>query len=208
MPVLQPTEYDASYFEGASQSLTHNAGYSDYSRVQYNSRSTRFVASLEESSGTVFGDMAIGLNVNGRFIGKKMLVVGCAYGYLVQKLRDLGVDAWGIDVSPFAIGQADPAVAPYLEVADARVKMQTYRRNEWDFVLSRWFLSCMSDTDLPSLITEMNRVTKNQIHIVNPIVNPLFYNQKTLLEWADLPFAVGTILIPNDDFNGYFTVIN
>lgn len=45
--------------------------------------------------------------------------VGCAMGFLVETLRDRGVDARGIDVSEYAIGQAHPDVAPYLAVASA-----------------------------------------------------------------------------------------
>lgn len=45
--------------------------------------------------------------------------VGCALGFLVETLRDRGVDARGIDVSEYAIGEAHPDIAPYLTVASA-----------------------------------------------------------------------------------------
>ncbi|MEO8085162.1 MAG: methyltransferase domain-containing protein, partial [Ardenticatenales bacterium] len=45
--------------------------------------------------------------------------VGCALGFLVETLRERGVDARGIDLSAYAIGQAHPDVAPYLAVASA-----------------------------------------------------------------------------------------
>lgn len=45
--------------------------------------------------------------------------VGCAMGFLVEALRARGVDARGIDVSDYAIGQAHPDIAPYLAVASA-----------------------------------------------------------------------------------------
>lgn len=45
--------------------------------------------------------------------------VGCAMGFLVETLRERGVDARGIDLSEYAIGQAHPDVAPYLSVASA-----------------------------------------------------------------------------------------
>ncbi|MCK5023421.1 MAG: class I SAM-dependent methyltransferase [Candidatus Aenigmarchaeota archaeon] len=136
-------------------------------------------------------------------------MVGCAYGFEVEGFRALGIDAHGIDVSEFAISQAKSELQPYLEVADARVKMGTYKRNEWDFIFSRWFLECMSDVDLAALIPEMNTACKSdQVHIVNTEMRADYYNVKSLLDWADLPFAVGTILIPNDNFDEYLTVIN
>lgn len=208
MAVLQPNEYDASYFEGSTQTFAHNAGYSSYQGVEYNQVSTRFVDTLEDSTGTVFGDMAKGLNVNNRFIGKKILIVGCAYGFLVQGLRNLGIDAWGIDVSSFAISQAVPEVAPYLQVADANIIMSTYKRNEFDWIISRWFLECIDDADLPSLIDNMNKASREQVHIVFPDTTPPeYYNVKTLEEWKQQPFSTGTILIPGNDFSNYVTVI-
>ncbi len=46
-----------------------------------------------------------------------VLDAGCAYGFLVEKLRERGVEAYGLDVSPFAIEQVHPAVQPYCQVA-------------------------------------------------------------------------------------------
>lgn len=43
----------------------------------------------------------------------RVLDAGCAIGLLVETLRDRGVDAWGIDISSFAIASADEHVRPY-----------------------------------------------------------------------------------------------
>ena len=45
-----------------------------------------------------------------------VLDVGCAIGLLVETLRDRGVDAWGIDISEYAIGQVREDVKPYCRV--------------------------------------------------------------------------------------------
>ena len=206
MPVLQSSEYDISYFNGQGTTYTHNAGYTDYSWVNYPSVSNRYVPTIEDSTGTIYGDLAKGLNINlnNRFIGKSVLVVGCAYGFEVKGFRDLGIDAWGIDVSAYAISQADPSIAPYLEVADARVKMPTYLRNQWDYIFSRWFLECMSDVDLATIIPDMNFACKNeQVHIINTTLRDDYYNTKSIAEWLALPFENKTILIPNDNFDEY-----
>jgi SAM-dependent methyltransferase len=42
---------------------------------------------------------------------------GCAFGYLVEALRERGVDASGADISDYAISQAAPDVRPFLSVA-------------------------------------------------------------------------------------------
>ncbi len=50
---------------------------------------------------------------------RRVLDVGCAKGFLVEALRDRGVEAFGIDVSAYAIGEVRPDVRPYCRVASA-----------------------------------------------------------------------------------------
>lgn len=52
-----------------------------------------------------------------RFQPKTFLDVGCAYGYLVAELRRRGVQAYGIDVSSYAISQTAPDIKAYCAVA-------------------------------------------------------------------------------------------
>jgi glycosyltransferase involved in cell wall biosynthesis/SAM-dependent methyltransferase len=46
-----------------------------------------------------------------------VLDAGCAIGFLVEALRERGVDATGIDVSEYAISDAPDELKPYLQVA-------------------------------------------------------------------------------------------
>lgn len=50
---------------------------------------------------------------------RSVLDVGCAFGFLVERLRQKGIEAYGIDISEHAIHHADDAVKPYLSVASA-----------------------------------------------------------------------------------------
>ncbi len=45
-----------------------------------------------------------------------VLDAGCAMGFLVEALRARGVEAWGIDVSEYAISQVDESVREYCAV--------------------------------------------------------------------------------------------
>jgi SAM-dependent methyltransferase len=45
-----------------------------------------------------------------------VLDAGCAMGFLVEALRERGVEAWGIDVSEHAISRVDESVAEYCQV--------------------------------------------------------------------------------------------
>jgi hypothetical protein len=145
MPVLQPSEYDISYFDGKKSALSHNAGYSHYKRWR-------------------------------RY-----------------------------DNGEYAYDQASSSVQPYLTVADARTYLDNYSNNEFDLLYSRWFLECISDTDLPDLIKEMNRVSKQQVHIVFPQTRNDYYNPKSVQDWLDFKFAQGTAIIDNSDLQTIHT---
>lgn len=49
--------------------------------------------------------------------GNKVLDIGCAKGFLVKDLRAIGIDARGVDVSQYAIDNAEPEAKPYLSIA-------------------------------------------------------------------------------------------
>lgn len=78
--------YDADYYrDGCAVD-----GYSDYGRSE---KWVRF-----------FGNAA--KKIKRRYRPKSVADVGCAFGLLTEALVDLGVDAYGFDVSPYAISNA------------------------------------------------------------------------------------------------------
>src|SRR3990172_936165 len=44
---------------------------------------------------------------------RTVLDAGCAMGFLVEELRNRGVEAYGVDVSEYAIERVHPSVKPY-----------------------------------------------------------------------------------------------
>ena len=42
-----------------------------------------------------------------------VLDAGCAMGFLVEKLREREIEAWGVDISEFAIGEVEPGVKEF-----------------------------------------------------------------------------------------------
>jgi len=196
MPVLIPSEYDQSYFDGKSVALMHNAGYSKYQRWK------RFDLGSTEMPKTSLGeywlDYANNLFTLQNLGNKEVLEIGCAKGFVVQDLRGMGVDCWGIDVSAYAIGEADPSVAPYLTVADALTHLSTYSNSQWDAVFSLRFMECVSEADLPNLIDEINRISKYQFHEIDIQPNALYYTVHDLAWWAALDWDRKTLLVARE----------
>jgi len=194
MPVLEPNEYDISYFDGRSTSLKHNAGYSEY--VRWN----RFDG--VGSTGEYWRDQAASLDGRNQIVGKKVLEIGCAKGFVVEELRDLGIDAWGLDVSPYAIGEATSTLQPFLHTGDARTYLANFARNEFDLVLSMRFLECISEADMPDLVDEMNRISWYQYHTIDTVPPPNYYTVQPMSWWSDLKWKKNrTILVDRDNNN-------
>lgn len=91
--------YDASYFDGDGKQTPGGSGYGDYNRR------------------TSHADIAAYLLW--RFLPfDRSLDVGCAKGFVVEALCELGYDAHGCDISRYAIEGAPPLVRPRLQVVD------------------------------------------------------------------------------------------
>ena len=61
-----------------------------------------------------FGNIAD--NIVEKIQPKTVLDIGCAYGLLVESLRDRGCEAFGIDVSDYALSRARNDIVEYLSV--------------------------------------------------------------------------------------------
>lgn len=199
MAVLQPNEYDISYFDGKKSSLTHNAGYTQYERWP---RTSGDLVPVDQSTGEFWKDLALKYNLDHSLQNKKVLEIGCAKGFIIEGLRDLGVNAYGIDVSQYAIDCAREDIKPFLTVADARTSLSSYANREFALLFSRRTLSCMTNTEITSMVTQMNRIAVQQVHSWWPMDNPLYYNVmpiQTLIDSFD--WKKGTIFVVGDKYN-------
>jgi cyclopropane fatty-acyl-phospholipid synthase-like methyltransferase len=52
-------------------------------------------------------------------LGDRVLDIGCAKGFLVKDLLALGIDAYGIDVSKYALMNCEPEVVGRLQIGSA-----------------------------------------------------------------------------------------
>lgn len=136
--------YDASYFMD-----NHAAGYSDYTLQESGGWAVRVADDIEVWYGAVSG--------------KRILDIGCAFGYLTKELTDRGAECLGIDVSSYAIAQAQtlfPAMASEFTVQDI-VEGTTFTPGErFDIILSVGVLDCLNLAQKIPALAEMNRIRK------------------------------------------------
>lgn len=175
MIYITPDKYDAYYFNGHNEEYKHNGGYGDYT--------------TEEQWCIWVADKLVEQFPN--LVGKRIVDIGCAYGYTVKRLRELGVLAFGRDVSSYAISQADPSISQYLEVGDA---LDPYP-SQVKIGFSSRLLACFNEEKVLQCVDHFNTSFDNQLHILDAGISPRFYLSKDMNWWTNLNWNTGTRLI-------------
>jgi len=80
--------------------------------------------------------------------GAKILDFGCAKGYLVKALRLLYRDAWGLDVSSYAIHNCDPAVGDYCVIPRKKHRLPF----PFDFCVAKDVLEHINEDELENQV--------------------------------------------------------
>lgn len=132
--------YNKDYFENGI--ATKKSDYTNYSWIRL---------------GQYFNKTA--KHITDKFNPKTALDVGCAKGFLVKALVDLGIDAYGIDPSEYAVAEAPPDVKDKLTLGVAQ--SLPYPDNKFDVVTCFDVLEHIPETDVPKVLSEMLRVTKD-----------------------------------------------
>ena len=93
----------------------------------------------------------------------KVLDIGCAKGFLVKDLLNLGIDAYGIDISEYAISKSEKETIGRLHLGKA--DKLPFPDNSFDFVISINTIHNYDENGVLKCLSEIERVSKKNSFI-------------------------------------------
>lgn len=133
------TKYDREYFESITLGLTGNPATNILRKSIYRLSSP-----------------VRALMIKLLLEPKTVLDVGCGKGNLVLWLRKLGIEAYGIDISSYALENAHRPIKRYLRRGE--ISNLPFENNQFDLVATFDLLEHICEGDLPQAIKECQRV--------------------------------------------------
>lgn len=94
-----------------------------------------------------------------------ILDAGCALGFLVESLRARGVDAFGLDISEYAIQNVSPSIQPYCRVGSVT---EPFSR-QYDLIVSIEVLEHMPKADSEQAIVNFCQHTDDILFSSTPL---------------------------------------
>ena len=85
-----------------------------------------------------------------------VLDYGCAKGFMVHALRLLGKEAYGADVSEYAVENCHPKVKEYLQVIETTEQLT----GGWDLIIAKDVLEHIPKDLIPAVLSELRRRCK------------------------------------------------
>ena len=109
---------------------------------------------------------------------------GCAHGFLVEAFWDRGVEAYGRDISEFAISQVRQDIRQYCSVGSLTEKIS----GKFDLVVCIEVLEHMSEEDGLKAIANMTAATDHVVFSSSPtdLTEPTHVNVKPAIYWMRL----------------------
>lgn len=134
----------------------------------------------------------------------KTLDVGCAKGFMVKALLELGIDAWGVDGSKYATLNSVEGTEG--RISRGLIQALLYPEGEIDTVLAFDILEHIPEEDADVACAELMR-TASRLLIINVITldapdyaDPTHITIKPRQWWVDKLLAHGGALVPFEDY--------
>jgi 2-polyprenyl-3-methyl-5-hydroxy-6-metoxy-1,4-benzoquinol methylase len=109
-----------------------------------------------------------------------VLDVGCAKGFQVGALRSLGIQAWGIDISEYAVKAAPPEVSPWLRVESCTG--MAFPDESFDLLLALETMEHIPPADIERTIRELYRVGRKWLWASVPCMGGNRYGLDGIVE--------------------------
>ncbi len=117
------------------------------------------------------------------FRPRRVLDAGCAFGLLVEALRDRGVEAYGIDISDYALGQVAERVRPYCRQASIADELD----GRYDLIVCIEVLEHLPGEEAERALDNICRHTDDVLFSSSPVDvrEPSHVNVRPPESWAE-----------------------
>jgi GT2 family glycosyltransferase/SAM-dependent methyltransferase len=128
---------------------------------------------------------------------RRVLDVGCAKGFLVESLRDRGVEAFGIDISEYALSEVRPDIRPYCRLASATERFD----GTYDLIVCIEVLEHLSEADGRRALANICASASDVLFSSTPddFVEPTHVNVRPASWWIERFGELGFALDPEFD---------
>ncbi len=104
----------------------------------------------------------------------KVLDYGCAKGFMVKAFRLLDIDAYGCDISEYAISNADPEVKSFCRLSDSSAI--PFENVDFNWVVCKDVLEHLNESEVQTFLEDAYKKSNNLFVIV-----PLGINDKYII---------------------------
>jgi hypothetical protein len=101
----------------------------------------------------------------------RSLDVGCALGFVVEALREVGVEAYGVDVSQYAVDHAAPGARGFLRRGDLGEGLP-FPDGHFDLVSALEILEHLDPREVPTALREVRRLSSAYVVVTTPSFGP------------------------------------
>lgn len=148
----------------------------------------------------------IATQIKEKYRPKTVLDAGCAMGLLVAALRDLGVEAYGVDLSEYAISQVREDIRPYCAVGSLADPLPDSLPRRYDLVVSMEVLEHIPEAEGKKAVANLCAVTDQVLFCSSPddTEDPTHINLHRPSYWCGL-FAEQGFFFAGEEKPGFLT---